>query len=130
MSPMEVTLSTGRTLQQGIGSEKGKESDEYTNATETLYMDPEDMKELGVHLKDPVKLKTDSGEVVLRANKSPDAPHEGIVFIPYGPWANKVIGTATDSQGMPDFKNITAKVEKTSERPVSLDEITAGDGTE
>lgn len=125
MSSIEVTLSTGRTLQQGIGSEKGKESDQYSNATGTLYMDPEDMKELGVHLKDPVKLSTEDGEVILRANKSPDSPHKGIVFIPYGPWANKVIGTATNSQGMPNFKNIPAEVEKTSEKPASLDEITS-----
>lgn len=125
MTSLEVTLTTGRTLHQGIGSEKGKHSEQYSEATSTLLMDPKDMKELGIHIKDPVKLKTDEDEVVLRANKSQDAPHEGIVFLPYGPWANKLIGTNTDSQGMPDFKNIPAVVESTSEKPSNLEDLMA-----
>lgn len=121
-SPLEVTLSTGRTIMQGVGAEKGKHSEEYSEATSSLYMDPEDMKEMGIHIKDHVKLKTDEAEVVLRAKKSPDAPHKRIVFLPYGPLANKLIGTNTDSQGMPDFKNVSAVVEKTSENITNMKE--------
>lgn len=130
MPSLDVTLSTGRTLQQGVGAEKGKHSDQYSDAAGTLFMDPDDMKEMEIHLRDPVKLKTDHGEVVVRADKSPDAPHKGIVFLPYGPWANKLIGTATDSQGMPDFKNIPAEIEKTSEKPAPLEELASGEESE
>lgn len=125
MSSLEVTLSTGRTLKQGVGAEKGKHSKEYSDAAGTLFMDPKDMRDMEIHLRDPVKLKTDHGEVVVRADKSPDAPHEGIVFLPYGPWANKLIGTSTDSTGMPDFKNIPAEIEKTSAKPASIDELSS-----
>lgn len=123
MSSKEVTLTTGRTLTQGVGSEKGKSSDTYSQETSTLLMDPEDMKEMDLHLKDPVKIKTEESEVVLRANKSRDAPHQGIVFLPYGPFANKLIGTNTDSQGMPDFKNIKAELEQTDEEPTSMEDL-------
>lgn len=124
MAPKEVTLTTGRTLTQGVGSEKGKSSETYSKETSKIQMDPEDMKEMDLHLKDPVKIKTEQGEVVLRADKSNDAPHKGIVFLPYGPFANKLIGTNTDSTGMPDFKNITAKLEQTDEKPTGLEELT------
>ena len=122
-SSLNVTLSTGRTIMQGIGIEKGKESEEYTEATSTLFMDPEDMKEIEIRMKDHVKLKTEESEVVFKAKKSPDAPHRGIVFIPYGRWVNKLIGTNTNSQGMPDFKNIPATVEKTDEEITSEREL-------
>ncbi len=123
MSPTEVTLTTGRTLTQGVGSEKGKSSELYSKETSTLLMDPEDMKEMDLHLKDPVKIKTDQAEVVLRADKSEDTPHQGIVFLPYGPFANKLIGTNTDSTGMPDFKNITAEIMQTDEEPTKIEEL-------
>lgn len=123
MTPLQVTLSTGRTVQQGEGSEKGKYTDSYFKAAATLSMDPDDMKKIGVQISDKVKLKTESGKVTLRVNKSQDAPHPGIVFLPYGPWANILIGDNTDSQGMPDYKNVPAEVEKTSEALVKLEEL-------
>ncbi len=123
MSPTEVTLTTGRTLTQGVGSEKGKSSELYSKETSTLLMDPEDMKEMDLHLKDPVKIKTEEAEVVLRADKSNDAPHKGIIFLPYGPFANKLIGTNTDSTGMPDFKNIKAELELTEEEPATVEDL-------
>ncbi len=123
MSPKEVTLTTGRTLTQGVGSEKGKSSDVYSKETSTILMDPEDMKEMDLHLKDPVKIKTEEAEVVLRADKSNDAPHKGIIFLPYGPFANKLIGTNTDSTGMPDFKNIKAELELTEEEPATVEDL-------
>jgi formylmethanofuran dehydrogenase subunit D len=56
-----------------------------------------------------VEVKTEYGEVVLRATLSP-RPSEGIAFIPYGPWANCLIGGGTNSTGMPTMKGLRATI--------------------
>ena len=55
-------------------------------------------------------VKSDFGEVVVRAIKSPYGPHPGIVFIPMGPWANQVVDPETNTTGMPSYKGIMVTI--------------------
>ncbi len=109
---MEVLLSTGRTIDQGVGKEKGKHSDSYSKSASVLQIDGRDMKKIDVSTGDTVKLRTEYGEVKVEADKSPDTPHEGIVFLPVGPWANALTFDNTSSQGMPEYTNLDAIIEK------------------
>ena len=113
-----VTLLTGRTIEQGVGKEHGKASREYFDACSMVYMDGEDMKKLGVKEADNVQITTPNGSVVLRAVKYPRASTPGLVYIPYGPWANAITSYATTSQGMPSFKGTPAEVEPALDKPV------------
>jgi formylmethanofuran dehydrogenase subunit D len=108
---VEVTLITGRTIDQGVALEGGKLSQAYVKAAALCYMDPSDMKKIGVLTGDIVTVKTNFGQIVVRVVKSEDAPHIGIAFIPMGPWANQVTDYNTDSIGMPSFKGMKATVE-------------------
>ncbi|MEK6977653.1 MAG: molybdopterin dinucleotide binding domain-containing protein, partial [Candidatus Hydrothermarchaeota archaeon] len=73
--------------------------------------DPSDMAKLGVNENDTVRVSTERGAVSVRAVKSRQYPHEAIIFIPMGPWANYLTDHDTNSTGMPSFKGIPAKVE-------------------
>jgi len=106
-----VILITGRTVDQGVAIEGGKLSQAYVKAAAVCYMDPEDMKKIGVITGDIVLIKTDFGQVVLRVVKSEDTPHVGVAFVPMGPWANQVVNPNTDSIGMPSFKGMKATIE-------------------
>ncbi|MEM2953562.1 MAG: molybdopterin dinucleotide binding domain-containing protein [Candidatus Bathyarchaeia archaeon] len=117
-SKLKVTLVTGRTIEQGVGKEHGKSSEEYVESVSVCYMDPEDMKKLGIKDKTNVLVSTEFGSVVVKAVKSIRTPHAGIVFIPYGPWANVVIDPETHSIGMPSFKGIPAEVEPAPDKPI------------
>jgi len=69
-------------------------------------------------------VSTDYGSVVVKALKSPRAPHSGVIFIPYGPWANVVVNPETHGIGMPSFKGIPAEVEPAPDKPLlSLEEL-------
>lgn len=121
---MRVTLLTGRTIEQGVGKEHGKSSKEYVESVSVCYMDPEDMKKLGVKDKTNIQVSTFFGSVVVKALKSLRAPHPGVIFIPYGPWANVVVDPETHGIGMPSFKGIPATVEPAPEKPVlGLEEL-------
>ena len=115
---LPLTLVTGRTREQGVGKEKGKESEEYVESVSICHIDPGDMKKLGIKDETNVLVSTAYGSVVVKAVKSPRAPHPGIIFIPYGPWANAITDPETHGIGMPSFKGIPVEVEPAPEKPI------------
>jgi formylmethanofuran dehydrogenase subunit D len=119
-----VTLLTGRTIEQGVGKEHGKSSKDYLESVSVCYLDPKDLKKLGIKEKTNVQVYTNYGSVVIRALKSPRGPHQGVIFIPYGPWANAIVDPETNSIGMPSLKGIAATVEPAPDKPVlGLEEL-------
>jgi formylmethanofuran dehydrogenase subunit D len=117
-SKLKVTLLTGRTIEQGVGKERGKASEDYFKSVAVCYVDPVDMKKLGIRGGTNVRVSTDNGSVILKALKSPRGPHTGVIFIPYGVWANRVVSTETDSVGMPSLKGIPAEIEAAPDKAV------------
>jgi formylmethanofuran dehydrogenase subunit D len=121
---LRVTLLTGRTIEQGVGKEQGKSSPLYFEACSMVYMDGDDMKKLGLKNGGNVLVTTADGSVVLRAVKYPRAATPGLIYIPYGPWANAVCSDATTSIGMPSFKGTPAEVEAAPDKHVlSMEEL-------
>ena len=121
---LHVTLLTGRTIEQGVGKEYGKASHDYFEACSMVYMDADDMKSLGLKNGANVLVTTPNGSVVLKAIKYPRGPTPGLIYIPYGPWANAICSDATSSIGMPSFKGTPAEVEPAPDKPVlTLEEL-------
>ena len=121
---LPVTLLTGRTIEQGVGKERGKTSKEYRESVSVCYVDPEDLKKLGIKEKTNILVSTNYGSVVVKAIKSLRGPHPGVVFIPYGPWANVVVNPETHGIGMPSLKGIPAEVEPAPDKPIlNLEEL-------
>jgi formylmethanofuran dehydrogenase subunit D len=121
---LRVTLLTGRTIEQGVGKEQGKSSHEYFEACSMVYMDGEDMKKLGVKNNTNVRVSTPNGSVVLKAVKYPRASTPGLIYIPYGLWANVIVSDETSSIGTPTFKGTPAEVEPAPDKPIlTLEEL-------
>ncbi|MET1123704.1 MAG: molybdopterin dinucleotide binding domain-containing protein [Archaeoglobaceae archaeon] len=117
---IEVEIVTGRTTDQGSTVEE-KFSEEYFKAVSYIELSEEDFTALGLQEGDRVKVKTEFSEVVVFAKKG-ELP-KGVAFMPMGPYANMVIDPDTDGTGMPRFKGVRAKVEKTEERVLSVKEL-------
>jgi formylmethanofuran dehydrogenase subunit D len=117
-SKLRVTLLTGRTIEQGVGKERGKASKDYFDSVAVCYVDSEDLKRLRVREGTSVRVSTDYGSIILKAMKSPRGPHPSTIFIPYGAWANAVVDPETDSIGMPSFKGIQAEIEPAIDKVV------------
>lgn len=114
---MKVTLITGRTIHQGMVIES-KESTMYTDAVAICEFDPEDMGKLKLAEGDTVEVSTDHGSVAVKAKRSSQSPHKGIIFIPMGPWANCITNPNTDDTGMPSFKGVQADVKPAKDKRV------------
>ena len=115
---LKVTLLTGRTIEQGVGKERGKASQDYMENVAVCFLDPNDLKTLGIKEETNIQLSTTFGSVILRALKSPRGPHQGVVFVPYGLWANVVVDPETNSIGMPSLKGIPAEIQADPNKPV------------
>lgn len=121
---MKVTLLTGRTIDQGVGKEHGKLSENYQNSVAVCQIDQEDLEKLGIKENENVKVITEFGSVVLKAVKSKRSPHSRVVFVPYSPWASLLMNYRTYGTGMPSFKGAPAEVKPApGEKVLSLLEL-------
>ena len=107
---IDVIILTGRTLQQGIGLEVGKVSEEYSKSVNYAEVSRDDSKALGLTDGSPVEVTTIIGKVVLNGRIS-ETLSPGLIFVPYGPWINHVLGPDTCSTGTPQLKGIPAELE-------------------
>jgi formylmethanofuran dehydrogenase subunit D len=117
---ISLNLISGRTIQQGVAIEGGKEKPLYRTACGIIEMDPSDLKKLGAWKNTNVRVTSDYGNVIVKAIETTQGPHPGVAFIPMGPWANSVVSNETYSTGMPTFKGTPVKVEIATNEPILL----------
>jgi len=118
---MQFQLITGRTIQQGLSVE-AKTTPAYAEETSRCFMHPFDMMDLEVFDGDFVLIESAHGTVVLTVSES-EAITPGMIFVPYGPYANSIIGGSTHFTGMPDFKSTDVAVTPTVESKKTLHEL-------
>jgi formylmethanofuran dehydrogenase subunit D len=111
LTKIALNLISGRTIQQGVAMEGGKEKDAYTKACGIIEMDISDLKRLGAWRNTNVRVTSKYGNVVVKAVEATQGPHPGLAYIPMGPWANAVINPNTYSTGMPTFKGVPVEIE-------------------
>ena len=120
VATIHVNLISGRSIQQGVAIEGGKEKPAYRTAAGLIELDPSDLKKLGAWKSTNVRVTSDYGGVVVKAIETTQGPHPGLAFIPMGPWANSIVDPNTYSTGMPTFKGTPVKVDVAMKEPVLL----------
>jgi len=115
-----INLISGRTIQQGVAIEGGKEKPLYRTAAGIIELDPEDFKRLGIWKNTNVRVTSPHGNVIVKAMATSQGPHPGVAFIPMGPWANAIIDPNTYSTGMPTFKGVPVTIEAAAAEPILL----------
>ena len=85
-------------------------------------LSPDDAETLGIKDMDRVIVTTAHGKVTVNwvLDKNLDS---GLVFFPYGPWANQVYASGTGSTGMPLMKGINATITQGKGDVPTLEEI-------
>jgi formylmethanofuran dehydrogenase subunit D len=114
---MNVILNTGRTVWQGQAIEAGKDLEMYVDYAAICNMSTSQFEELGIKEGDNVEVVSAHGNVVVKAVKAKEALPDGTVYIPMGPWANRVTTPDTQSTAMPSFKDVPVELLPT-DKPV------------
>lgn len=109
MEVRRFVMNAGRSTKQGQQINVGKDHPEYQAIVGTLTMHPEDMKAVGVHSGENVRVRSENGEATFRCveGKVP----QGMIFVPYGPPTCRLMGQSTDGTGMPTSKGWEVVVE-------------------
>ncbi|MHA1130271.1 MAG: molybdopterin dinucleotide binding domain-containing protein [Candidatus Helarchaeota archaeon] len=116
---IELIITISRTIDLEKTARYGKLSPEYFENSAVCIIHPEDMKRLGLK-EGNLKITTKSGSVVVRGVSNEFETSEGIIVIPNGPWANKLIDKDSFQKGQLWFK---ATIETTSEAISTLEDI-------
>jgi formylmethanofuran dehydrogenase subunit D len=109
MASGRVILIPGRTSKQGQQINVGKEDEAYDAIVNTLTMNVDDMKDLGIASGAKVRVRTETGEATFTC-KDGKIPR-GLLFVPYGPPTCRLMGGETDGTGMPTSKGWEVEVE-------------------
>jgi formylmethanofuran dehydrogenase subunit D len=117
---MNVILNTGRTVWQGQAIESGKDLKMYVDAAAICHMNREMMDAMGLKEGDNIQVVSNFGDVVVKVVNTKETLPEGMIFIPMGPWANRVIDPDTDSTATPRFKNIPVEINATDEEVLDM----------
>jgi formylmethanofuran dehydrogenase subunit D len=107
-----MILIGGRSSSQGTSLCAGKLGTEYVDISSTLEMNVEDMARLGLKDNDRVRVRSATGEIVVRCKgrAAKDLP-SGLLFIAYGPLSSALMDGDTAGSGMPLSKNIDVQIE-------------------
>jgi len=111
LAKIALNLISGRSIQQGVAMEHGKEKDEYTQACGIIEMDPADLKRLGAWRGTNVRVTSKDGTIVVKAVRTREDLVPGLAHIPMGPWANAIVSAYTYSTGEPCFKGFPVDIE-------------------
>jgi formylmethanofuran dehydrogenase subunit D len=125
---MNFILNTGRTIWQGQAIEAGKDLEMYVNAAAICQMNPKQMKELGVKEGNNIKVTSEYGDVIVKVVMAKEELPEEMIYIPMGPWANRVIRPNTDSTATPSFKNVPVDITPTEELVLDMPTLMKGYG--
>jgi formylmethanofuran dehydrogenase subunit D len=107
-----MILIGGRSSTQGTSVCAGKFGAEYVNVSSTLEMNTDDMVRLGLKDNDPVRVRSATGEIVVRCKgRAPKDLPSGVLFIAYGPLSSALMDGDTAGSGMPLSKSIDVEIE-------------------
>ncbi|MCL2476750.1 molybdopterin dinucleotide binding domain-containing protein [Candidatus Bathycorpusculum sp.] len=121
---LRATLITGRTIEQGVGKELGKGSEEYYVGCAVCFFDKSDMVKLGIKNGSIVRVTSKYGSVIVKAQKYRWGVMPGMVFMPCGSWANVICGDETYTMGMPLYRGFPVEVEAAPDQAVlTLEEL-------
>jgi len=113
MTSRRFILNAGRTSKQGQQINVGKDHAEYQAIVNTLTMNPEDMRALGIATGRTVRVWCEYGEATFQC-KEGKVP-QGMLFVPYGPPTCRLMGGGTDGTGMPTSKGWEVELELVDE---------------
>jgi formylmethanofuran dehydrogenase subunit D len=123
---MNFILNTGRTIWQGQAIESGKDLQMYVDAAAVCNMNSDQMEALGVKDGDNIEVVSEYGDVIVKVVTAKEELPDVMIYIPMGPWANRVIRPNTDSTATPSFKNIPVEINPTEEAVLDMPTLMKG----
>ncbi|MDD5615264.1 MAG: molybdopterin dinucleotide binding domain-containing protein [Candidatus Methanoperedens sp.] len=119
----EIKLTTYRDIFQAEALENDRFSDEYKKHSAAVVMGKDDMKKFGFKTGDRVRLMNSFGSIVVELRESKREEPGGLAFMVNSPWSNALVSDDTGGKGIPEFKNITARISLTKDEITKMESL-------
>lgn len=119
----EIKLITYRDIFQVEAQERDRFGKDYEKLSAGIMMSKNDLAKMGLKSGDSVKVANNNGSVVVEARESKRDEPGGVAFMVNSPWSNVLVSDETGGKGIPEFKNITAKISLVKEESTTLDSL-------
>jgi len=117
----EIKLTTYRDIFQVEALENDRFGDEYTKHSASVVICKDDMKKFGFKTGDRVRLMNSFGSIVVELRESKREEPGGLAFMVNSPWSNALVSDETGGRGIPEFKNITARISLTKDEITEIE---------
>lgn len=119
----EIKLTTYRDIFQVETLENDRFGDEYKKHSAAVVMGKDDLKRFGLKSGDRVRLTNSHGTVIVEARESKREEPGGLAFMVNSPWSNALVSDYTGGKGIPDLKNITARISLTKDEITTIESL-------
>lgn len=119
----EIKITTYRDIFQVEALERDRFGEEYRKLSACIVMSKNDMQKMGLKAGDRVKLANNYGGVVVEVKESKRDEPGGIAFMVNSPWSNALVSDDTGGKGIPEFKDINAKISLSKEEVTPLESL-------
>jgi len=119
----EIKITTYRDIFQIEALERDRFGEEYKKLSACIAMSKDDLKKMGLKAGEKVKLANNYGSVVVEVKESKREEPGGIAFMVNSPWSNALVSGDTGGKGVPEFKDIDAKISLAREEVTSLESL-------
>ncbi len=122
----EIRITTYRDIFQVEALEHDRFGEEYKKLSATIMMSRNDLQKMGFKSGDRVRLASNSGSIVVEVKENKRDEPGGIAFMVNSPWSNAIVSGETGGKGIPEFKNMTAKISLAKEEITPLEKLVPG----
>lgn len=119
----EIKITTYRDIFQIEALERDRFGAEYIKHSACLVMSKNDMMKMGLKTGDRVKLANNYGSIVVEVRESRRDEPGGVAFMVNSPWSNALVPDETGGNGIPEFKNITARISLVRDGVTTLESL-------
>lgn len=119
----EIRITTYRDIFQVEALEYDRFGDEYKKLSAAAVMSKNDMRKMGLKSGDRARITNNYGSVVVEVKESKRDEPEGCAFMVNSPWSNTLVSGDTGGKGIPEFKDIKARISLTKEEVTPLESL-------
>jgi formylmethanofuran dehydrogenase subunit D len=119
----EIRITTYRDIFQAEALESDRIGEEYKKHSAVIVMSRGDLEKFGLRPQDRVKLSNNYGTIVVEVRESRRDEPGGLAFMVNSPWSNALVSDETGGKGIPEFKDIRAKISITKDEIAPLEKL-------
>lgn len=119
----DIKIITYRDIFQVEALESDRFGEEYKKLSASISISKIDLQKMGIKSGDMVKISNNFGSLVVQARESKRDEPGGLAFMVNSPWSNSLVSGETGGKGIPEFKNIDAKISLSKEEITTLDKL-------